>query len=499
MKTNIDQLKQDLESKFQLKLFCDLAQISVSHDALLQVLESVYQSQFEVSERLVFYSSHEISDDLLIHLYETTNFLDISNWFVLICAPNHIGKNIKSLCNSHSQDPVPFQFLEIDLAATDPIKENFRLPKSICSIPWNNVEIRSNGDITPCCMSTGINYGNVQFTKLQDAFDSEIAKKLRADFLAGLKPRVCQNCWNIEDKNLTSIRLHNIKRTKKKFLLQYLKNPQIATVDIKFNNTCNFKCRICNSASSSAFAQEEHKFKNIPLLVQDNWGENDQFLDQFEQLLPHLDNIDMYGGEPFLIKKFDRVLQMAVQQGHSKNIRLHYNSNGSVWPKNFLTHWPHFKAVDIHFSIDAIGAQFDLQRGGTWTDVEENILKLKNLNLPNLSISIMPTISIMNIFYIDQVYDWATKHGFQIFVSYVRGNGLELKHMTNQAKSMVLEKYKNHPWSEIQNILTLIKDLPDSDGREFSNRTRWFDQIRQENFAQNHPEIAKAMNYLYNN
>jgi sulfatase maturation enzyme AslB (radical SAM superfamily) len=255
---------------------------------------------------------------------------------------------------------------------------------------------------------------------------------------------------------------------------------------------------VCDSGSSSLFAQEEHKFRGIPLVVQDNWGESENFINQITSHLPNIKNIDLFGGEPFLIKKFKKVLELAVENDYAKNIRLHYNSNGSIWPEHFLPYWHSFKLVDIHFSIDAIGKQFELERGGNWHEVEQNILKLKSLELPNLSINIMPTISVMNVYYIDQVYDWATKHGFPIFVSHARGTGLELQYLTQEAKELIIKKFKNHPWDEIQKIIKIIQNLPKSDGQQFQSKTKWFDQIRGESFSNSHPEIAKAMGYVYN-
>jgi sulfatase maturation enzyme AslB (radical SAM superfamily) len=290
--------------------------------------------------------------------------------------------------------------------------------------------------------------------------------------------------------------MHNIKRLKKQFLSKKLSQPTLTTLDLKFNNTCNFKCRICGSGSSSLFALEEHKFRGIPLVIQDNWSESESFMNQVIYHLSNISNIDMFGGEPFLIKKFKKVLKLAVEKEYSKNIRLHYNSNGSVWPEHFLPSWPEFKLVDIHFSIDAIGRQFEIQRGGVWSEVEDNILRLKELALPNLRISLMPTISIMNVYYIDEVYNWAVKHGFPLFVSQARGSGFELCGLTKEAKQAIINKFKNHPWIEMQNIVKTIQTMPDSDGQAFRNKISHFDRIRKENFSESHPEIAKFMKYL---
>jgi radical SAM protein with 4Fe4S-binding SPASM domain len=496
MTVSAQELERQLRYKFDIKAICDIGELSSSPNRLFKLLHSVYQPSFQPNDRIVFYTSHMLPENFLKHLYETFNFIDISNWFVLICGPNELETSIRSSCQQFSHDPVPFQFQTIDLLPTHKIENKFFLPDTVCVIPWTNLEIRNDGSITPCCMSNASILGNVKQQTLEDVFNGKALQELRNNLLAGDRPEVCRACWKVEEKNLTSIRMHNVKRLKKDFLLKYLDRPQLATIDIKFNNTCNFKCRICASNSSSLFALEEHRFRGIPLVSQDNWSEQDDFISQMIEHLPSMYNIDMYGGEPFLIKKFKKVLKLAVDQGHAKNIRLHYNSNGSVWPDQFLSYWPSFKEVDIHFSIDAVGAQFELERGGKWSEVEHNILRLKNLGLPNLSISIMPTIGAMNVYYIDRVYDWAVKHGFPIFVSHARGAGLELEDLTREAKNLIIEKFQNHPWEELQRIIKIIQEIPDSDGESFRSKIKWFDQVRGENFSHSHYEIAKAMRYV---
>ena len=498
MTVSCQKLEQRLRSKFDIKAICDIGDLSSSPNGLFKLLHSIYQPGYQPTDRIVFYTSHVLPDNFLKHLYETFNFIDISNWFVLICGPAELETPIKSGCEQFSHDPVPFQFQATDLEATNKIENKFFLSDTICVIPWTNLEIQTDGGISPCCMSVGSKLGNVKQDTLNDVFNSKALQELRSSLLAGERPEICQGCWKVEEKNLTSIRMHNVKRLKKDFLLKYLDQPQLATIDIKFNNTCNFKCRICGPASSSLIAAEQHKFRGIPLIARDNWSESDKFISQIISHLPSIHNIDMYGGEPFLIKKFKEVLKLAVDHNHAKNIRLHYNSNGSVWPDQFLPYWPSFKEVDINFSIDAVGPQFELERGGKWSEVEDNILRLKSLRVPNVSISIMPTISVMNVYYFDQVYDWATKHGFPIFVSHAQGVGLELQFLTREAKELIFKKFKNHPWDEIQKIIKIIQKLPDSDGQSFQSKTKWFDQIRGENFSNSHPEIAKAMGYVYN-
>jgi radical SAM protein with 4Fe4S-binding SPASM domain len=492
----VGELEVELSSTYVVKLMADIGDLTTGPGEAMKYLSRCRQPEYSPKDRIVLYSAFPLTNDILRHLYDTTNFLDISNWFVLICAPAESKTLIESICIEYSTDPVPFQFLEADLEHTRPLGENFLLPDSICAIPWSNLEIQPNGNITPCCVTKNAVLGNINTTTLHQAFHGEKMTSLRQRLLKGKKPSECDYCWELEDRGLASIRTHNIKRLKKDLLTRYLDHPEISTIDIKFGTTCNFKCRVCGPGFSSLFAQEEHRFRGIPLIPHNRWEESQGFLDDVITHLPNISNIDMYGGEPFLLKKFSRVLDLAIKQDFAKNIRLHYNSNGSIWPKEFIDLWPFFRAVDILFSIDDIGGRFELQRGGRWEDVERNILNLKNLNLPNLSINIMPTISVMNIYYLGELYDWCKQHGFQLVINHVRSSkGHELSSLTKRAKDIILSKYKDHPWDEMQKILTMIQSQPDSNGELFCKSTKWFDQIRQQDFSNHHREIAEAMGY----
>lgn len=493
-----EQLYASLSTKFNLINFIDLAELSASAGSAIDFFKSNYKPEYQVDDRIVIYSDQSIDDALLSHIYDVANFIDVSNWFVLFCTSTDISQQLSRVCETASADPVPFQNLVVELSHTNNLSTQYHLPETMCAIPWSNLEIQSSGTIAPCCMFRG-SVGHIQKDTLTDVFYGTQMKNLRTAFLNGEKPGGCKNCWDKESKGLTSIRQHNAKRLKEKFVTDFLYNPTISHLDIKFQNTCNFKCRICNAESSSLYAAEQAKYAGIPLAPQLKWSEDPSFIEQINKLLPNITNIDMFGGEPFLIKKFAETLKTAVDQGYAKNIRLHYNSNGSTWPEHLIEYWPHFKCVDIHFSIDAIGKRAELQRGGHWPDIEANILRIKNLNFQNMSLSIMPAISAMSIYYIDEVVDWAKKHDFQIFVSHViNPEGFSLNSLTTEARDLILKKHRNNPWPEMKKIIEFLESSEVSDGKKFCEQTQWFDSVRQENFSESHPEIAKALGYVYN-
>ena len=110
----------------------------------------------------------------------------------------------------------------------------------------------------------------------------------------------------------------------------------------------------------------------------------------------------------------------------------------------------------------------------------------------------MPAISIMNVFYIDEVIEWANQHNFKINPLYVWSSEFSLAQLTKEAKSMLLEKFKDYSWPEMHQILSYIQRLPGSNAERFIEKTQYFDSIRNEDFSETHPEIAKALGYVYN-
>lgn len=490
---NINELHLLLSKQYTLKCFVDLEQMSAAPSAIYKQFESCYQPVFDNQDRLVFYTSDNIPDKLLQHLYQAADLIDISNYFVLICSPHNIRDQLHDINNHDS-----FQSLQVSFDSTKKLKNNFYVPDTLCPMPWMHLEISTLGQIRPCCVYSRA-VGNVKDSSLNNTFYNDKMLDLRDAFLSGKQPSGCDHCWRLENKGLSSNRTWHMSLLKKQLLTVDLENPTIRSLDIKPGNTCNFKCRICSAESSSLFAQEANKIQNVAVKTY-NWAEeNSIVMNEISDLLPNLTNIDMYGGEPFLIKPLKKMIKQAADLGHAKHMRLHYNSNGSIYPSDLIEHWKKFKHIDIHFSIDNVGDRFELERGGSWQEVESNIKQLLDLDLPNVKVSIMPAISIMNIFYIDQLLKWAKKLNLPVNPLYVNyPSGFDLKNLTSHAKQAIVNKFKDHPWPEMKNILDHIRFIPDSDGQEFIKLCQHFDSIRNQNFSISHSEIAEAMGYVYN-
>jgi len=490
----LSQLKNNLSKAYSIKCFVDLADLTTTPSQAYKVLEQYYQSEFLPHDRLVFYTEHAITDQLLRHIYQAATLIDVSNFFLLFCSPFDIGDRMQILAQENHGDNIPFQSIRENIKNTRPLMANFTMPDILCPLPWTHTTIVQNGQVSPCCVYQGA-IGSVVNNSLHDIFHNQDYAHLRQRLLSGEKVSGCDSCWSLEDHGMISNRVRHMRLLKKDLMTKYLDDPKITSLDIAPGNTCNFKCRICSPVWSSLFAQEAQSVTGVQPVRSFNWAESDtKIMEEISSLLPSLTNLDMYGGEPFLIKPLHKLVSQAAEQGHAKHIRLHYNSNGSIYPDHLIDHWKQFDHVDIQFSIDNVGPRFDLERGGSWEQVQSNIRKLVDLSLPNLKISIMPTVSIMNILYLDEVLEWANELGLPVNLNYLDSpKEFSIKNLTADAKQLVFEKFQKHPRTEMSGILNLVRSSPDCDGTEFVTLTKHFDLIRGQNFSSSHAEIAHAM------
>ena len=388
-------------------------------------------------------------------------------------------------------------------------------------LPWISIETSPVGTTRPCCLAIdeiirpdGTKYSLKENT-LEEIYHSDYMKNLRQQFLDGEKPKTCQRCWDEEDAGRISKRINSKIRLKEHYDQIDWTNTdpdQLWFLDLKLGNICNLKCRICGSWSSSKWAKEEIDY--IPeidrkehlaykFLQDGTWPrENNDFWDNLNTLLPNIKYLEFTGGEPFLIQQHFDFLRTAVKQGYSKNIEIHYNTNGTKFPKDSEI-WREFKHVEIAFSIDNIGERFEYERyGAQWNEVQENIKKFTSMRGPTLSTQLCWTANTQNVYYLPEMCDWIEQQTFDhIFFNMLHDPWyMCISRMTANAKRLVIDRLKNHNFLpeyklEALKLIKFIKRGEDSDGWLFRDKMMLTDQYRDQNFLETHPEIARAMGY----
>ena len=399
------------------------------------------------------------------------------------------------------------------------------LPDKICILPWISVETSPVGTARPCCLAKDeITYFdeqgyehkyNLNTHTLEEIYHSRYMQMLRRDFLYGNKPETCQRCWDEEAAGRVSKRMNSSIRLKEyvdDIDFNDLDPDQLWFIDLKLGNICNLKCRICGSWSSSKWAKEEidyvpgidRKTHLAYKFLQDGaWPrENPQFWDNLKTLLPNIKYFEFTGGEPFLIEQHFDLLRYAVEHGYSKNIEIHYNTNGTVFPEAAEL-WNHFKHVEIAFSIDNVDARFEYERyGAKWSEVQDNIVKFTSMQSSKISTQLCTTMNIQNVYYLPEICEWVATQTFD----HVYFNMLHdpwymcISQMTPAAQSLVINRLSTHTFNpkfkaEVLRIIKFIENGLGSNGKEFLNKMKQTDEYRNQSLLDTHKEIAEAMGY----
>ena len=388
-------------------------------------------------------------------------------------------------------------------------------------LPWISIETSPIGTSRPCCLAIdeitdtdGVKYDLNKHT-LTQIYQSRYMQDLRQEFLDGRQPATCKRCWDEEAAGRVSKRINSRIRLKEYYDNVDFSNTnpdQLWFIDLKLGNICNLKCRICGSWSSSPWAQEEMAY--LPkvkkkdhlaytFLKQGAWPrENPQFWDNLRALLPNIKYFEFTGGEPFLIKEHFELLQYAVDNGYSKDIEIHYNTNGTVFP-DFVDVWKEFKHVEIAFSIDNMGARFEYERYlAKWDEVRVNLAKFTDLRSRKLTIHLCTTINIQNVYYLPEICDWVSTQTFDhIYFNMLHDPWhINIGRMTSEAQLLVINRLSTNIFNprfkaEIMRIIKFIENGSGSDGTEFLRKMQQTDEFRKQSFLDTHNEIAKAMGY----
>ena len=212
-----------------------------------------------------------------------------------------------------------------------------------------------------------------------------------ADLKTDQPPDACKICINNEATGIKSYRQYLNK-------LNFKKGIQM--LDIRNTNLCNLKCRYCGPHFSDKWAKELGFSKT--LLKSDV---------PMEVVTNDLSHLYFTGGEPLLNPDHWDILKYCVTHFDTSKIVLSYNTNLSTSKyKNISIEnlWSQFKSVEVRCSIDAVGTPIKYIRSGSnWKNIDKNIRKFAQFS--NVKLTISPVVSILNIWWLDQLYNYASE------------------------------------------------------------------------------------------
>jgi organic radical activating enzyme len=204
------------------------------------------------------------------------------------------------------------------------------------------------------------------------------------------------------------------------------------------------------------------------------------------------------GGEPFMIKDHYKILMHCVEKGYAKNIDIHYNTNGTqLPPQSIFDLWSYFKHVEIAFSIDDVGEPFEYQRHpAKWREVNQNLVKFKEMRTPNMDFQICSTVNIFNVFNWAKMALWVAQ--FQPKFFYVNTcfdpDVFNIQTLPQQVKDIVTDRYNmlTDYQPSIRFMNAADRDTPEI-REQRKARILQTDKYRKENFGDMFPLLNKVL------
>lgn len=510
---------QDLRSvllEFDLLGIIDLSEIASSHDVVYRFFRDRYKSTYEHKERMVLYSKYKPDFDLLSHIQKALSVYDISNSFVLLICPGNIKEDLDIVRQKYSTDEWSIQHLDIEIVDAGELLSNFKLSSTMCPLPWTQLKIHANGDMSPCCLykdqlkDDRSQVININTHTIAEFYQSSALESIRQELSVGIQHKGCRSCWHAEEMNFNSARKFAFSAQGKEFYPMDLKNTTMEnfiSLDLEMGNLCNLKCNICNWTRSSQIATEVMKKNSLLVPVikkfnqQSKWINDTVILKKLTEIDSNIKFLEFEGGEPLLHVYHHDLLKHFVDSGKSNHIRLRYSTNGTIFPSlDMLELWGKFKEVHLCLSIDDIGKRFEYQRtNADWKTVEQNLKRFRDCNISSLRPSVFTSVSLQNVFYLPELLEYFQQYNWNVIFNLVSDpKELALSSITEQTKQMVLEKLNQYvidfPCLEL--VIMSIERSETSDGEGFRNFITDLDIQRNRDFNESHPEIAKAMDYV---
>jgi len=284
--------------------------------------------------------------------------------------------------------------------------------ETFCMAPWTHTHLSPQLERRMCCASreesrTFNQYIDLNKTSqpfnpqtLEEHWNSEYMKKVRVDLMQGKEIPQCQNC-NYRILSVSRYRNHFNKLYEHLIDEAYAKTSddghtdmKVTSWDYRFNNLCNFSCRMCGDMLSSSWEAENKKHNDWdPENPATMWmrpeikAEINKFHDkviikEFQTAVESKSIKEIYwcGGEPLMWKIHWETMKRIVELGYEDQVHIRYNSNMSridYYGMNLFTDiLAKYKYWNILASIDGAGEIGEYIRTGlNWSEWMKNMKK----------------------------------------------------------------------------------------------------------------------------
>ena len=226
------------------------------------------------------------------------------------------------------------------------VKEN----PAICALPWIHEYKTISGNTAPCC--NGDNF-----------LEGETIANTRESMLEGVQPRACNRCYKTEQESEWSHRIQETNDWVAKFGEPDIEKPQLQFVDMRYDPTCNLKCKTCGPRDSTLWQKE----KGVKIPVNEA---NENYLNVVDKKI--LKKVYLAGGEPTYIRGYLAFLEelFVVNPLCEVIINTNLKKLPNVW-KEIIKKFDNLTVICSCDAIQTLGTYVRYPLG--WDEFEENV------------------------------------------------------------------------------------------------------------------------------
>lgn len=229
-----------------------------------------------------------------------------------------------------------------------------------CNAPFVSLSLKVNGIASACC-----------YMELQKPYDCYPQKKL-IDIWRGDKFSYYRNCFSNDEIPVectickAEYESGNHETLKPGMYTNFTPHPYYPRVlEVTTDNICNLECIMCRSEYSSRIARKNEVVLNGQI-------DKSAFVSEIEEFIPHLNEIIISGGEPFLSPLSLQLMTMVLSV--NPGCRISVNTNGTMITDS-IKQMLEKGNFHINLSLDSIhkSTYEEIRAGANFDSVMENL------------------------------------------------------------------------------------------------------------------------------
>jgi MoaA/NifB/PqqE/SkfB family radical SAM enzyme len=174
------------------------------------------------------------------------------------------------------------------------------------------------------------------------------------------------------------------------------------------------------------------------------WGGDEVMFDEILAQPERLEYIIFQGGEPFLVKEFDRILDLLIERGVAAHVTFEIVSNLTSLKDSTIAKLALLKRVMLEVSIDGIGNILEYIRyPAKWSDIQANIGRVKVL--PNVKLCFTTAVQIYNLHHLPEILQYCDAHDIDVHTHFLVGpRYLNVLVLPPAARQVAVEQFRDY-------------------------------------------------------